>query len=143
MPSSMHPAVTCTAPALVNENVSPAPAVSHAAPAPVIEYAAEPAVTYTAPAPVNENVAPAPAVTSAIRAWLIEHAAAPAISFAAPDPMIEYPALDALVKKYRALAPASQRKSLMESELELELTKLIQEAYRILETGPWRAGSLG
>ena len=49
--------------------VAPTPAVSHAAPAPLIEYAAsEPAVTDTAPAPANEYVAPAPAVTSATRA---------------------------------------------------------------------------
>ena len=49
--------------------VAPTPAVSYAAPAPLIEYAAsEPAVTDTAPAPANEYVAPAPAVTSATRA---------------------------------------------------------------------------
>ena len=49
--------VQATAPALVNENVAPAPAVSHAAPAPV---------------PVSEHVAPAPAVTQGSRAPVIE-----------------------------------------------------------------------
>ena len=49
--------------------VAPTPAVSHAAPAPLIEYAAsEPAVTDTAAVPVSEHVAPAPGVTSATRA---------------------------------------------------------------------------
>ena len=52
-------AVTYTAPAPVNENMVPAPAVSRATPALVIEYAADHTVTCTAPAPVNENVASA------------------------------------------------------------------------------------
>ena len=52
-------AVAYTAPAPVNENVAPTPAVSRATPAPVIEYAADHTVTCTAPAPVNGNVASA------------------------------------------------------------------------------------
>ena len=60
-----EPAVTYTAPAPVNENVAPVPAVSRATPAPVIEYAADHAVTCTAPAPVNKYVVPAPAIWQA------------------------------------------------------------------------------
>ena len=53
-------AITDAAPAPLNENVAPTPAVSRATPAPVIEYAADHAVTCTVPAPVNGNVASAP-----------------------------------------------------------------------------------
>ena len=91
----------------------------------MIGYAAfEPAVTDTAPAPLNEYVAPAPAVTSAVRA--------PVIECPTPEP----------VEKHRAPAPASQTKFLLESEHEPGLTKMLQEAYRILESSPLRAGSL-
>ena len=65
------------------------PAVSHAAPAPASEYAADHAVTYTAPALVNENVAPAPAVSHAAPAPVIEYAADDAVTYTAPAPVNE------------------------------------------------------
>ena len=74
---------------IMDENVAPAPAVSRAAPAPVIEHAADDAVTYTAPAPVNENVAPTPAVSRATPAPVIEYAADHAVTCTAPAPVNE------------------------------------------------------
>ena len=72
------PAVTYAAPAPVVGYVSSAPAVTFAAPAPVIDYVAPaPSVTYAAPAPVFEYVAPAPVFEFI--------APAPAVSFVAPS----------------------------------------------------------
>ena len=60
-PVTAAPAVTYAAPAPVVGYVSPAPAVTYASPAPVIVYVAPaPAVTHSAPAPVFEYVTPAP-----------------------------------------------------------------------------------
>ena len=84
-----EPAVTYTALVPVNENVAPAPAVSRAAPAPVIEHAADDAVTDAASALVNGNVAPAPVVSRAAPAPVIEYAADHAVSSTAPAPVNE------------------------------------------------------
>ena len=72
------PAVTYAAPAPVFGFVAPSPAVTFAAPAPVIDYVAPAhSVTFAAPDPVFDSVAPAP---------VFEHVApAPALSFVAPS----------------------------------------------------------
>ena len=75
------PAVThaVTQADLTHGEVTSAPAVTYAAPAPVFGFVApSPAVTFAAPAPVFDSVAPAP---------LFEYVApAPALSFVAPSP---------------------------------------------------------
>ena len=59
------PAVTYAAPAPVFGFVAPSPAVTFAAPAPVIDYVAPAhSVTFAAPAPVFVSVAPAPVFQS-------------------------------------------------------------------------------
>ena len=82
-----EPAVADTASASADVYVAPAFAVSYAAPAPVIEYAAELAATDAAPALVNGNVAPAPVVSRATPAPVIEYAADHTVTCTAPAPV--------------------------------------------------------
>ena len=82
------PAVTYAAPAPVFGFVAPSPAVTDAAPTPVVGCVAPtPAVTYEAPAPVVGFDAPAPAVTYAAPAPVFEYVTpAPVLGFIAPAP---------------------------------------------------------
>ena len=70
----------------------PPPAVTFAAPAPVVGYVAPaPAVTYVAPAPVIDYVAPAHSVTYAVPAPVIDYVApAHSVTYAVPAPVIDY-----------------------------------------------------
>ena len=111
--------VQATAPALVNENVAPAPAVSHAAPAPV---------------PVSEHVAPAPAVTQGSRAPVIELMApdiagtdtvpVPVSQHGTPAPAVTYGSRAPVIGPMAAVpavtytAPASVNENVAASEIE-------------------------
>ena len=81
-------------------------------------------VGFTGPAPANVYVAPAPAVSSAAQAPVIEYwAFEPAVADTAPVP----------VKKYRAPSPTSMIKSLLKSEHEPGLTRLLKDGAGSLE----------
>ena len=94
-----HPAQRCCtiatqtvdSPSVV-EYVAPAPAVTYAAPAPVVGYVSSaPAVTFAAPAPVIGYVAPAPSVTYSAPASVFEYVApAPVFEYIAPEPAVSF-----------------------------------------------------
>ena len=86
------PAVTYAAPAPVFGYVAPALAVTDAAPTLVVGYVAPaPAGTDAAPTPVVGYVAPTPAVTFEAPAPVVGYdAPAPAVTYAAPAPVIDF-----------------------------------------------------
>ena len=86
------PAVSYAAPAPLVGFVAPAPAVTDAAPTPVVvSVAPAPAGTDAAPTPVVGYVAPTPAVTYEAPAPVVgSDAPAPAVTYAAPAPVIDF-----------------------------------------------------